>query len=164
MLTLATLNWEAVATFATGLAAVTGAIVVGYRQTAIQSRQVELEKLKIRSDLFDKRFATYEATADFLTHINVYMNDPERKKLGDWLLKLREAQFLFNPPVHDELGEIFKKATAYRISCINLEQGVHPNLNRIANEQMDLMRWLAERLTTVHKIFEADLNLRHIDK
>lgn len=156
------INWEALATFSAGVAAVLGAVYVGRKQTEIQSRQVALEDLKIKSDLFEKRFATYEATADFLTHVNTYMEDQHRAKLGEWLLKYRESQFLFNEPVYRDLTEIFEKATAYKINSLQMaaNQEHYGNLGKgLVTIEMELMSWLASRLLTVHEIFKNDLTL-----
>ena len=49
-------SWEAFATLATGLAAVGGAVWILMRQQLSLDRQVELQELKLRSDLFDRRF------------------------------------------------------------------------------------------------------------
>lgn len=162
MLTLDNLNWEAVATFTAGIAAVAGAVVIGFRQAAILDRQVEIEQLKVKSDLFDKRFATYEATADFLTHINTYMEDPNRVKLGDWLLKYRESQFLFRPSVYVQLNEILNQATKYQLNRNSMAARDAEGLPRIpgsTKSEMELMVWLHTRLTTIHEIFEPDLKL-----
>lgn len=159
---ICSINWEALATFSAGLAAVAGAIYVGRKQTDIQSRQVALEDLKIKSDLFDKRFATYEATADLLTHVGQYMDDPHRVKLGDWLLKYRESQFLFNQPVYNELTEILEKATAYKVNSLKMAANfAHTGSygEGLPAKELELMTWLATRLTTVHEIFKNDLTL-----
>jgi hypothetical protein len=65
----AAFSWEAFATLATGVLAVSGAVVIGVlqvgiqaRQSAILERQVGLHELKLRSDLFERRFRVYEAT------------------------------------------------------------------------------------------------------
>lgn len=162
MLTLDNLNWEAVATFTAGIAAVAGAVVIGFRQAAILDRQVEIEQLKVKTDLFDKRFSTYVATADFLTHVHPYMEDPTKAKVHDWLLKCRESQFLFDAPVYENLREVFDKANEYyanhtfMITTFKQTGTYDPERS---DREMASMIWLANRLQTVHEIFEPDLKL-----
>lgn len=162
MLTLDTLNWEAVATFTAGFAAVVGAVYVGRKQTLIQSRQLQLEEIKQRSDLFDKRFATYDLTADFLLNVHEYMSDPDHKKLGRWLIKFRESQFLFGSTVHKQLNEIFDKANNFHANAKLMYSDPDGRPLRLAKSskiELELMEWLSQRLATVHEIFEPYLQL-----
>ncbi len=69
---LAPLSWEAIAAFS----AVAAAAMVGVRQTNIargqrdiQARQVHLEEVKLRTEVFYRRFAVYEDVRKFLAAI-----------------------------------------------------------------------------------------------
>ncbi len=74
-LQFAYLSWEAFATLITGALAVFAAFRVGlkqveiqYRQASIQSRLAAIEERKLRSDLFDRRIAVYEASARWFSY------------------------------------------------------------------------------------------------
>lgn len=164
LLTLDSLNWEATATIAAGILAVLAAFVIGFRQAGIQSRQVKLEELKIRSDLFDKRFAVYEATAYLLAHINLHIDQTSQDLMTAWLRMLRQSQFLFSSHVHEELETILKYYNSYLLNGkeLNASRNYPPSPIKYAalsGNQIEVMRWLSDRLVTVHEIFEADLKL-----
>jgi hypothetical protein len=91
-------SWEAFATLATGIGAVVAAIVVGLRQAGISDRQsrilerqVGLDELKLRSDLFDRRFAVYEATRKFVGHIMAHASEPDQQTQSEFLVALDQA-------------------------------------------------------------------------
>lgn len=72
---LAYLSWEAFATMITGALAVYAAFRVGLKQVDIQNRQAKIqerlsaiEERKLRSDLFDRRIAVYEASAKWFAY------------------------------------------------------------------------------------------------
>lgn len=69
------LSWEAFATMITGALAVYAAWRVGLRQVEIQGRQAKIqerlaaiEERKLRSDLFDRRIAVYEAASKWFAY------------------------------------------------------------------------------------------------
>lgn len=114
-------TWEAFATLTTGILAVGGATYVGIRQTRISKRQNEildrqtrLAEAEHRADLFERRLQTFEATADFVIHINEFPDsDPKQKvRMNLFAAKLRESQFLFKPHVFQALHEIWERETS----------------------------------------------------
>jgi hypothetical protein len=103
-------SWEAFATLATGLAAVVAAFIVGRsqvaisrRQTEILERQVGLDALKLRSELFERRMVVYEATKDFLIAIIQHAREPDGSIWRAFILAVDQAKFLFRPATHAEL-------------------------------------------------------------
>jgi hypothetical protein len=161
-LTLDKLNWEATATLVAGFLAVLAAFVIGFRQSGIQSRQVELEELKIRSDLFDKRFATYEATAYLLNHIDLHIEEKDQILMKAWFAKFRESKFLFSPPVYEQLSEILSYYNSYLVNQRSINDLHGYNSERkpaLSKEETRLVTWIAKRIGTVHEIFEPDLKL-----
>ena len=70
------INWEAWATFTVGVAAVIGATIVGLRQTGIARQQtlilasqVEIERARLRAELYDRRLTVYEGVERYIKFI-----------------------------------------------------------------------------------------------
>ena len=113
-------TWEAFATLTTGAAAVAGAVVIGLRQAKIAdrqskilSRQVALDELQLRSDLFDRRWAVYEATREFLGEIMRHAAEPNQEIQRKFLLAKNEAEFLFQPAVGERLQDVWERSCAF---------------------------------------------------
>lgn len=164
-------TWEAFATLTTGMLAVGGATYVGIKQTRISKRQNEildrqtrLAEAEHRADLFERRLQTFEATADFVIHINEFPDsDPKHKvRMNLFAAKLRESQFLFKPHVFQALQEIWEKGNEFRAdraaSMSNHKDGIRsePDLERRLLEQPN---WMFNRLDTLADVFRDDLDL-----
>lgn len=133
----AAIMWAALIGVLVGVATVGAAFVVGLRQTLImrdqtkiQKRQVviaehalDLELRKVNVDLFDKRFAVYEATRKFLSFMLTHGNAPgwnlnvegvtaeaQMELHTDFLAAMDKARFLFVPSVREGLEEILSWA------------------------------------------------------
>ena len=113
-------TWEAFATLVTGASAVGGAVWVGirqsgisHRQTQILDRQVRLEELSLRADLFERRFVVYEATRKFLAEIVAHADKPTPEVEREFVIALNESVFLFNGDVHIRIRGIWKTACEF---------------------------------------------------
>ena len=60
------LTWEAAATFATGVLAGGGAVFIGLLQNKILASQQNVERLRLKSELFDKRYRVFVEFGVFL--------------------------------------------------------------------------------------------------
>lgn len=120
MIYWSTFTWEAFATLLTGVLAVGAAVYIGRRQVAISDRQgrilekqVGLDALKHRSDLFERRFEIYEASARFLGAIVTHAAEPDREIEMRFLSAMNASKFLFAPNVAADLKEIWKESCAF---------------------------------------------------
>jgi hypothetical protein len=106
------MSWEAAATLLTGLAAVLAAYSVGRRQGDISAGLLSIERLKVRTELFERRFAVYEQVRKWLSYILMSRYPPnERSVLGGKIAKgfndaLDISRFLLQPSVHAELEKL----------------------------------------------------------
>jgi hypothetical protein len=107
-------TWEAFATLATGFLAVAAAYSVGRRQvkiarkqTEILDRQVALDELKLRSELFDRRFAIYEGTKRLLAAVMAHDEKADDETVRAFLIALDQSVFLFQPNVYERLKVIW---------------------------------------------------------
>ena len=117
---LSAFTWEAFATLVTGIVAVGGATLIGLRQvgisdrqSAIMERQVGLDELKLRSDLFDRRFAVYEATRQFLAEIVAHADEPEKETQNRFLWAVDQSRFLFSSDVSARLTDLWRRSCGF---------------------------------------------------
>lgn len=90
--------------FFTTAAAVVGAIsasVAAWRfgsiQAGIAKQQARTAHNKLRLDLFERRLKVYQAVADYLAEVPMWV--PEESKLDDHLPKFTAARWLFGDEV-----------------------------------------------------------------
>ncbi|MNQ94027.1 hypothetical protein D3C85_1095210 [compost metagenome] len=176
-------SWEAFATilagilaFVAGVGAIIGAVFVGKRQVNILDQQakiankaLEIEELKIRVEIFEKRLAVYDATRDWINFILMYARAPgrpthhpeeprEREIARTFYEQMDRARFLFRPEVYIRLTELFSLSSQLRI---------HQGRARRAIEDADIERHLdAEHnilntisTTSLSNLFGNELNL-----
>lgn len=105
-------TWQAFATLTTGALAVGGATWIGLRQVGIQN-------LKLRADLFDRRFRNYEAVRDFLNSVLSKPDEIDSLALSQFFVAQREARFLFGAKVCDGLSNIWTECG--ELNAISLE-------------------------------------------
>lgn len=156
-------TWEAFATLSTGLAAVGGAVFVGLRQLAIAKRQTDitegqtkilalqaqLEQMKIRSDLYDRRFAVFDATETYLVAV---LNSEKRATIDAQVAfakAIDHSRFLFEPAVFANLNGIRKDAEklfTYR-TMLDSYQARQQTPHPVPAEKIDAMYAQTEKVT-----------------
>ena len=174
-------TWDAFATLMTalvGLFAVSGAIYVGIkqagiakaqteiagRQTAILHRQAELEEVKLRADIFDRRFKVYEAAADAIMGVilidDVTVNTKRRRRFG---IATNQSQFLFRSGITEALKEIEVKLNDLGQVRSSLAQAknsdVEFDMNFLNGQEGELIHWLAGRVNSLPDLFGDELKL-----
>ena len=77
--------------------------------TYIALQQYRANRLKLRQNLYDRRFALYNATAEFLAYIFSH-GAVDNQQLFPFLQRTRESYFLFGPDVADYVTTLHKKA------------------------------------------------------
>lgn len=171
-------TWEAFATLFAGIAAVVGAVYVGVRQvgisraqkdiagrqTEILAKQVGLDELKLRAELFDKRFAVYEATRAMIGATLALAQEPEREIELAFRVAKDQATFLFQPSVSEGLQEIWKKLNSFFalnsvMSQSYRTQGHYGDGN--SERERELLTWLADRQANLSELFGDELRLTH---
>jgi len=158
------LNWEAFATLATGFAAVAAAFTVGRKQVAIAeqqkeilSRQVALDELKLRSELFERRFAVYEATRSFLSEIMVNGDKVRSECESQFLIALDQSTFLFHAEVRQTLLKLWEEYCGYgalrRIMTATYESHGHYGQNN-PQKEADYLTSFDKSLRSLGELFD----------
>lgn len=110
------MTWEAFATLAAGGAAVIGATIIGINQTKILGAQHTLEKLRLKSELFDKRYRVF---VEFGVFLDIAAAGPEseiQKVIEGTRQNVERSIFLFDHTVYDVLSPLFEKGSKQAIN------------------------------------------------
>lgn len=178
--------WDALSTLLAGVAAVLAAVYVGkrqmeisrgqntildrqadiaHRQADILAKQVELESLKLRSDLFDRRFKVFEATEAYLFaayNSEGLVGNPATRAFK----KAREqAQFLFDDRVCEALNQMHNHGWQYEalqkfVETRN-EQGHGDPVNDL-NAVMDAQSQIGRDMSSLAKVFGRHLTISDV--
>lgn len=104
------LSWEAFATLFTGIAAVAGAVVIGWRQQRIIQGQAEIERLTLNASLFDRRLKIVDSFNKLRQSLKWRASDPS-EALAEFAKASEVAVFLFPMTTADLISEIWGVAT-----------------------------------------------------
>lgn len=143
-------SWEALATLLAAVIAVGGAAFVATRQVSILRNQVELERLKLRADLFDRRMAVYETTVRWFREIVAKDNVPTPELDREFIDATRRAVFLFRPEVSAKLNE-------WRDLGVDWETHRHSSDGAI--EAGNVKKLLFAAFRSVNDLFEPEMGL-----
>jgi hypothetical protein len=83
--------------------------VIGTFAAYIAWQQWRTAEKKRNQDLFDRRFAVFEAARNFLGDIQMH-GKPSRKAIRAYVIGTSGAEFLFDDDVHHYLKEIIERA------------------------------------------------------
>ncbi|MFN4184517.1 MAG: hypothetical protein ACK4M6_06995 [Hyphomonas sp.] len=142
-------SWEAFATIFTGVFAVVAASVVGIRQVGIQTKLVDLEKLKVEVELFDRRLRVYEAAVAWFKAFIADGLAPAGQVHSDFWEAIQKSKFLFRSEVSDRLAEYLDDGVRHRI---------HTGANR-HNEALEIAQRLIAASNGLHDLFGAEMKL-----
>ncbi|TAJ65187.1 hypothetical protein [Brevundimonas sp.] len=187
----------------TGAGAVIGAVVVGLRQASISERQAtiserqaeiqehlgNIEALKVRADLFERRQVIYRATNDWLSYAYAYgrvarpyasaaeieveeLTDEEKTIAKGFQIAVHDSRFLFRPAVHDGLRGLRAMGTALRRTDRSIasekrraeRRGDEPNLEKLTDQQDRQMGELEKAANAIDQLFLPELNLGDLSR
>lgn len=184
----AAIVWAAIIGLIGGLAAVVGAIIIGRRQLQLLDYQASLqaeigfradkrEAEKIRVDLWEKRFAVYQAVAEFIGDIIREGHPPgygddrgtdERKKQAmglyqDFHLAIETSKILFSDGVHADLERIRQAAIQMHYHWGITKDATSPDYQMHVARRTHYMARFAELRDNLTAIFGDDLKLGNMD-
>jgi hypothetical protein len=162
-------SWEAFSTLVTGLAAVLAAWSIGKRQVGIAEkqadilkRQVLLDEFKLRTDLFERRFAVYDATRNYLSLLLRDADRPDQEPMVRFLLGMDQARFLFKDEVHARLDDLWKRCNRFYASKANAQhlyrtEGHYGEAN--IEHEYEFLGWASELNVNLADLFGDELRL-----
>ncbi|MDO1559798.1 hypothetical protein Q0812_10210 [Brevundimonas sp. 2R-24] len=186
---LAPPTWEAAAILLSGVLAVGAALYVGRRQVEIATRQIELqarlanlEALKIRASLYERRVEIEDATNDWLIATvmegrpprrfkRVHIDDPLGPEEAATARRFRDgvarSRHLFSSKIYDRLsalqraGRELEKADREMWREIKQAErkGREPELATAQAKKDDALKAIDEFLANSAAIFGPELNL-----
>ena len=86
---------------------------VAHQQKKINRQQLEVNEHRIRLDLYDRRWAVYEATERFMDQV-IRNLSPEFEDFSEFGRSTRHAKYLFENDVNTYLDELRKRAALLR--------------------------------------------------
>lgn len=161
--------WEALATFVAGTAAVIGAVSVGKRQAGIAERQVsilekqvELEKATVRGNLFDRRFAVFTTTEDWIHYVLDNKGASDDTKIKDFKMAIDQARFLFGKEPNERITELSVRSIQYHsiMMTIASHDASDSDYMKANKAEIDaLEKWLKERVYQLSDVFGPELSV-----
>ncbi len=138
-----------------------GIVIVGLMTAYIAFRQHKNDSIRLRLDVYDKRFEVYRAVREYLS--GIFRNgDVDIKALRQFTVGTAQAEFLFGKEVNDKLEALYQKGVRLnyvekRLDDNNLEIG--EERNKFANESGDLLLWFDEESKKLTDLFSKYLKI-----
>ena len=169
--------WAAIIGLAGGLLALVGAIVVGLRQSKILEQQthiqrtqanlaesaLDLEHLKVRSDLFDRRFSVYQAVRNWLIWTEENERPPGAKDTleGHFYEEFQRARdlsrFVFPPHVHREIEAM--RVMGNRMAGLVFKMKDDFTDGALVEVHLGLLKEVRAHISSLGRLFGEDMNL-----
>ncbi|HEY1125376.1 MAG TPA: hypothetical protein VGE65_07060 [Sphingobium sp.] len=150
-------------TLVTGVLAVGAAYKVGRSQLELQRRQISIQELTLKHELFDRRYSVYDRTAKFLSAIVRDGDRPAIEVMNNFVQAIGESRFLFDVGVKNGLREIWEQATSFFALKSKMDANFKSNQDYgegNPEKDMQFMLWFSDRLTNLPDLFHA-IRLRH---
>ncbi len=133
----------------------TSIIMLPFFGTWITLRQMRLAEAKLKHDLFDRRFAVFEAAANFIATIlregNVQNND-----ILSYSRKIVDAEFLLDDSVSAYLNSLRERASKLHVYAIESEDS-SPTQQASINKKYEELRFFAAQFVELRKQFRPFL-------
>ena len=159
---LCVVDWQAIATLSTGLAAVLAAVHVARKQNIIQIQQLEIaeriaiiERAKIRHELFNKRLSFVFALEAFIKRIKS-SNEEWTDEAPEFLRESRIAELNFKTKLKQPITDIWHLSVNYQEAGLDLRKDGPER--KVAQERRKTLRAELLSLTSEFEaIFEEEL-------
>jgi len=138
-----------------------GQIMIAKRQADIADEQAKFASVRLQHDLFDRRFAVFEATQKLLIEVLETSNVSDAS-YSAFARDTGKSVFLFDKALDDYLGEIRGKAVALHITVCKLADETLPigeERTRLAAERADLSNWFVDQFNVLIEKFKPTLAL-----
>ena len=136
------------------------AIVAAAIASYIALRQYWTAHDRLSFDLFEQRFAVYEAT---MRLISTWQGGLTPQDMGQFYEGIRGAEFLFDGNTRNFLMSIGDMALRARGKRFELEQQPnHPNLDQLIDEEQKILDFLRQQDQNLERLFGRYLDLSRV--
>lgn len=133
---------------------------IAENQAATARQQVELATIRLQHDLFDRRFAVYDATRTIIRTV-IQHSHANEQQIVDFAMKTRDAKFLLDDEISTYLEDFANKA--WDILTLESELGATNDLNKKeenTRRQRALKDWIRDQHQTLADKFIPYLKLK----
>lgn len=134
------------------------AVMIAYQQWKTNKAQQVTDEKRLKHELYDKRFAIYQAARTFLRDVVVKPTITD-KMLIDYWAGINAARFLLDDEISDYLEEIEHKAVDLQTNQISI--GGKGNVAEGSKERGELKKWFYHQISVLNQKFYPYLNLEH---
>jgi hypothetical protein len=136
--------------------AIVAALIAGY----IALRQWWTAHDRLSFDLFEKRFAVYQATQTLISTLHGGLTPED---MGHFYEGIRGAEFFFDGDTRNFLMNIGDMALRARSKRFQLEQQPnHPNLDQLIKEEESILNFLRQQDQNLERLFSRYLDLSKV--
>lgn len=140
------------------IVAITAALIAGY----IAWRQWRTAHDRLKMDMYEKRFAAYDATKRLL-NITQLQGQITQDDLDAFRVAIRGREFLFDGKARD----FIEKIQGLAFSASNLRGRLadypdHPSRNTLVDQTEDIIQFLSQQDKNLEALFRPYLSLSHI--
>ena len=141
---------------------------VAHQQKRINRQQLDVNEYRIRLDLYDRRWAVYEATERFMEQV-IRNLSPEFEDFSEFSRSTLHAKYLFGNDVNTYMEELRARAASLRKWSQEYDQQVkgsptpHDH-NEVVKGRLKEQKWFAEQWESgeVAKRFAAYLDVSQV--
>jgi hypothetical protein len=136
------------------------------QQAATARQQAELAAVRLQHDLFERRFAVYEAARDLALEV-LETSNVSREGLNAFVRGTEKSAFLLDKELTDYLADMRKRAVNLRIAAGRVADETlppGPERARLAQQRSDLSTWFVAQFDVLIEKFKPTLALdkRHL--
>ena len=138
-----------------------GQLRIAKQQSTVAQQQAQLAAVRLQHDLFDRRFALFEAARTFLVKEIYPQMNPSTDGIFIFAQQTATAVFLVDAPLKEYLEKLRKSAfELQRLSnLVALQQG--PNHAENVEQKYQLVEWFGVQLDVLVEQFQPFLNLNY---
>ena len=120
----------------------------------IAIQQYKTNRMKLKNDLFDKRYAVFESVNNYITVIvkGHYVDSDVREEFKS---KTRGVEFLFDDEMKEYVTEIWDKAVDLEIWAEDEKTSTH------SSEKAEHKKWFYKQLSEINIKFKKYMYLSH---
>jgi hypothetical protein len=135
------------------------AVVIAAVGALLAWQQVKLARVRLQHDLYDRRFAVFEAARKLLADVLAQSNATD-EQIRSYVIGTAEARFLVNDDISKYLNEIRTRAS--RLRAINATMSPLPvgdQRTALAQEEERIFAWMMEQVDVLVDKFRPFLTL-----